>query len=581
MNSKNIFKDWSRDKILHEYKALLKRKKFGLVWENKPEDFAIQCKELLPVLQEDDSKQIYNNKETQVNILIEGDNYHALSVLNYTHKKKIDFIYIDPPYNTGAKDWKYNNSFVDENDPYRHSKWLSFMEKRLRFAKNLLKDDGIICVTIDDYEMPRLWCLMDEVFGEKNHLGTVVIRNNPKGRKTARKVSLIHEYALFFGRSDTSKIKKVAIPPEEKTHNYKQDKDGNWFLAVNLRKQGVDSLATNKRGEISERYYPIYFNPETKQVSTKQKLQAKILPMDSNGEKRIWRRSKDVIDEMFESGDLWYQKTKYGDQLYYKFRGGLDGEPPESIWYDSKFSASEHGTLVLDKILGKREMFQYPKSHYAVIDCIKAGTSNKKAVVLDFFAGSGTTGQAVLQMNEDDGGNRQFILCTNNEDNDGTGIRIATDICYPRLKKVINGYSTNGNDIKGLGGNLKYFKTDFVQNVKTDNDKRIFTLRSSEMLCLAEGTFNKVAGKKDLFGIFENSEQMTGIIFDEDSIIDFKKEIEKYNKPLVVYVFSYDHTYNEDDFEGMKNLITVKPIPEVILNIYRKIYKDLDKPRNL
>lgn len=578
---KKDFQNWSKEKLLHEYKELLKRKKFGLVWEDKPEDVAEQCKEFLPVLKEEKEREILTTKNGINHIFIEGDNYHALSVLNYTHKKKIDFIYIDPPYNTGAKDWKYNNSYVDENDPYRHSKWLAFMQKRLRFSRNLLKDTGIICVTIDDYEMPRLWCLIDEVFGEKNHLGTVVIRNNPGGRKTARKVALVHEYALFFGKSNTAKIQKIGISPEEKTHSYIQDDDGSYYEKRNLRKDGVDSLAINKKGQLSDRYYPIYYDPKTKKVSTKQKFTFKILPIDSNGEKRIWRRSKDVIDEMFERGELWYQRTKYGDQIYFKFRGGLDGEPPESIWYDSKFSASEHGTQILDKILGKRELFPYPKSHYAVIECIRAATTDKNAIILDFFAGSGTTGHAVLQMNEDDNGNRQFILCTNNEDNNGTGTKIATDICYPRLKKVMTGYSNNVNKVAGLGGNLKYYLTDFVQKIKTDNDKRIFTTRSTEMLCLAEATFDEVANNKGMFAIYENQKQMTGIIFDEDAITDFKKEAKKHKKPIVVYVFSYDHTYNEEDFDDMNNLKIVKPIPEVILNVYHKIYKELYKPRNL
>jgi adenine-specific DNA-methyltransferase len=420
---------------------------------------------------------------------------------------------------------------------------------------------------------------MDEIFGEKNHLGSVVIRNNPKGRKTARKVSLIHEYAIFYGKSNTAKIQKLEISPEDKTHNYIQENDGSWYLPINLRKQGVDSLAVNKSGKLSDRYYPIYFDPKTKKVSTKKKFSVKILPIDSNGEKRIWRRSKDVIDEMFERGDLWYQKTTYGDQLYFKFRGGLDGEPPESIWYDSKFSASEHGTQVLDKILGKRELFQYPKSHYAVIECIKTATLGKNSIILDFFAGSGTTGHAVLEMNKCDDGKRQFILCTNNEDNNGTGIKIASDICYPRIKNVMTGYNINAGKVKGLGGNLRYYTTDFVGNIKTDNDKRVLTLRSTEMLCLAENTFDEVIRKKS-YAIYQNDTQMTGIIYDEDAIIDFKTEAKRYKKPLIVYVFSYDHSYNEEDFENLNNLKVVKPIPEVILNVYRKIYKELYKPRN-
>ncbi|MCL5037443.1 MAG: hypothetical protein M1269_10075 [Chloroflexi bacterium] len=202
--------------------------------------------------------------------------------------------------------------------------------------------------------------------------------------------------------------------------------------------------------------------------------------------------------------------------------------------------------------------------------------------MLDFFAGSGTTGHAVLKLNKEDGGTRQFILCTNNEDNNGSGTKIARDICYPRIKKVMQGYITeSGEKIEGLGENLKYFSTSFVNNVKTDNDKRILTSRCMEMLCLAEGTFDEVTSRKSLFAIYENQKQMTGMIFDEDGISDFKKEAKKHKKPIVVYVFSYDHTYNEEDFEDMDNLKVVKPIPEVILNVYRKIYKELYNLRNL
>ena len=215
MAKKNKYADLTKEELIKRIAALEKHR-YGLVWEDKQEDVAEQCDRELPVLHEDTSREIKSKDGSPRNILIEGDNYHSLFVLSFTHKGKIDFIYADPPYNTGAKDWKYNNSFVDALDPYRHSKWLSFMKKRLRLAKKLLKPSGIICVTIDDYELPRLWCLLDQVFGEKNHLGTVVIRNNPKGRKTERKVSLIHEYALFYGKSDKSKIQKLEIAPEDK-----------------------------------------------------------------------------------------------------------------------------------------------------------------------------------------------------------------------------------------------------------------------------------------------------------------------------------------------------------------------------
>jgi len=255
----------SKEELVEKINRLESRKKYGLVWdeETTKEQFEKESENALPILKEVKDKEIKTDLSKPTNILIEGDNYHALSVLNYTHQGKIDVIYIDPPYNTGNKSWKYNNSYVELDDSFKHSKWLSFMSKRLKLAKNLLSEEGIICVTIDDHELPRLWMLLEEVFGEDNHLGTVSIRNNPKGRKTERKVSLVHEYAIFFGKNGDTSIKKVPIEIEEKTHNYVQDKDGTWYLGINLRKQGVDSLAVNRKGKRSERWYPIYFDPKT------------------------------------------------------------------------------------------------------------------------------------------------------------------------------------------------------------------------------------------------------------------------------------------------------------------------------
>lgn len=349
------YSKFSNSALIEEIIKLKKRKKFGLVWENKAEAVLEKCKTHLPVLEENKKKKIKTKKNYPTNILIEGDNYEALSVLNYTHHGSIDVIYVNPPYNTGAKDWKYNNNYVNLEDPYRHTKWLSFMYHRLEIAKNLLKKNGIICVTIDDNEMPRLWCLLDELFGEKNHLGTVIIRNNPKGRKTTRKVSLIHEYAIFYGKSEFSKIQKNPIEVEKKSHKYKKDEDGSWYLPLNLRKEGADSMALQKNGKYSDRHYPIYFDPKSNKLSVNEKFEIKIFPKDSEGNQRIWRRGKEDIEWMFEEGELWYKKTKYGDQIYFKFRGGLDGEPPQSIWMDPSVSASEHGTRLLNNILGRRE----------------------------------------------------------------------------------------------------------------------------------------------------------------------------------------------------------------------------------
>ena len=339
------------------------------------------------------------------NLILKGNNLLIISSLLKKYRSSIDFIYIDPPYNTGGSGdtFAYNNTF-------KQSTWLTFMKNRLDIASQLLKPDGVICVTIDDFELPRLWLLLEETFKKENHLGTVVIRNNPKGRMTTRKFSLVHEYGVFFGKSEQSYIKKLPVKVEDKSHKYLKDEDGSWYLPVNLRKQGVDSNAVNKKGKLSNRYYPIYFNPDTSELSVDKKFPIEILPIDSKGIERIWRRGKEVINEMFKSKDLFAKETRNGVQLYFKFRGGLDGQLAQSIWYDSKFSASEYGTRTLDNLLGERELFSYPKAPDAVRKSILAATDNKNAVILDFFGGSGTTAQAVLDLNKEDGGNRKFII---------------------------------------------------------------------------------------------------------------------------------------------------------------------------
>ncbi len=563
INGKIDYKKWSKPELIKEIQKLNKRKKYGLIWdeERTKEIFEQEVQKKLPVLK-DVTKNGIEDKSKPNNILIEGDNYHALSVLNYTHKGKIDVIYIDPPYNTGARDWMYNNNYVDAEDPYKHSKWISFMNKRLRLAKNLLTKNGIICCTIDDYELSRLLMLMDSVFDEENHLGTVIIRINPGGRKSKRRVAAQHEYAVFFSRSPDTHVSKILKNPDEKTHSYKKDKE-SWYEERNLRKEGSDSLAK----EDSVRFYSIYYNSKTCQLSTKIKYDIEILPLDSNNKKRIWRRDKSVIDEMSDKGELFVKKTKYGLQVYFKFRGGLDGETPKSIWDNKKFSASEHGTQMLDDVLGVRETFNFPKSPYAVIECIKVASNKKNAIVLDFFAGSGTTGQAVLQLNKEDGGSRKFILCTNNEN------KICTDVCYPRLKKVIKGYkNTKGKKIEGLGGNLKYFKTSFVDYEPTDQNKKTMVEQSTEMLCLKEDCFELIKKGKQ-FKIFKNHEdEYLGIIYYYDGIEPFKKEILKLNKKINTYVFSLTDEIDDEEFENIRSLVTLKPIPSAILNVYKRIF---------
>jgi len=430
---------------LSELEKEINGKKYGLVFEEHEEKIDQKLKTHTPVLSEE--KDLFIDNGGQMNFLIEGDNLPTIKLLQKTHKNCIDIIYIDPPYNTGAKDWRYDNDYVDGNDTYRHSKWLSLMKNRLCECKHLLSDKGLICVTIDDYELPNLWLLMNEVFGEDNCLGVVTIRNNPKGRMTKRKISQTHEYAIFFGKTQKSHISKLPVSPEDKSHNYIKDENGNYFVKVNLRKQGVDSEAIKKDGSIRDRYFPIYYDPQTKEISVSKKLSVEIFPIDNNGNKRIWRRNQEGVEKLYKNGDLSCSKIGNNYQLHFRFRGGLDGEVPKSIWYDPKFSASEYGTNIINEILG-REKFQYPKSLPAVIYALRCSSSKKNTIILDFFAGSGTTGHAVMELNKEDGGNRKFILCTNNENN------ICKEITYERIKRVIAK--------ENYQASLKYFKVGFV-----------------------------------------------------------------------------------------------------------------------
>ena len=573
--AKKDIQNWSKEKLLHEYRELLKRKKFGIVWENKTEEVAEQCKEFLPVLREEDKKAIFNNKEDLNHIFIESDNYHALSVLNYTHKKKVDVIFIDPPYNTGSQAWIYNNSYVDREDRFKHSKWLSFMSKRLRLARSLLKDDGFFIITIDNNELFTLGLLMDEIFGERNKVGVVTVVHNPKGRNFDTFFSANSEFMLVYAK-DVSKasFNNVAIDEEIANSFDLSDEEGKYRLEPLMR------VRTETRRENKPNFwYPLYVSPSLKEITIKKKKGfTEVWPMTKDGKEMTWINLPKTFEEKNKNGYFIAKKVDGRLQIFRKFR---EQQVFKNVWTNKKYQSEFHGTNLLKKIFGDKR-FDYPKSLYLVMDILKI-TSKDDSVILDFFAGSGTTGHAVLELNKEDGGNRQFILCTNNENNNGNGHGgVAQGVCYPRIKKVIEGYKdSSGSSITGLGGNLRYYTGDLVGNVITDNDKRVLTSRSTEMLCLAEATFDEVVRKNGLFAIYENQNQMTGIIFDEDSTTDFKKEAKKHKKPIVVYVFSYDHTYNEEDFEDLDNLKVVKPIPEVILNVYRKIYKELYKSRNL
>jgi adenine-specific DNA-methyltransferase len=344
------------------------------------------------------------------------------------------------------------------------------------------------------------------------------------------------------------------------------------------------SLSMRGHGSIEERphnYYPIYVNIESNEISlNKIPCSIEIFPhVGKDGKQRVWDYPKDSMDKLIEGGDIDYLKEKNGKISLYKKDRTNKGMRPKSLWLDAKYDSSAYGAGLLKSMFNNDRIFDYPKSLYAVIDAIFVSSAKRKnVIVLDFFAGSGTTGHSVLEMNKEDGGNRQFILCTNNENN------ICTDVCYPRVKKVIEGYrDSKGRKIERLGGNLKYFKTSFVDSEPTDKNKKKLTQQATEMLCIKEGTFEPVptyakasTGRLDQkdFKIFKNSDRYTGIIFDQLAIPEFKKAIKDVKGKISIYVFSLSDETFDEEFVDVKQKVKLSPIPEAILRVYRRIFRE-------
>ena len=609
--AKKDYSNYSKEeliKIIHK----LEKKSYGLVWEDKPELLAQECKTKLPVITEDKNKEIQTNKDEPTNIIIEGDNYHALWVLNYTHRKKIDVIYIDPPYNTGNKtEWKYNDKYIDENDGYRHSKWLNMMEKRLLLAKNLLKDGASIFISIGDDEQANLKLLCDKIFGRENFI-TNISRIAKTASNKGKYFAPSCDYILLYTKS-VEKLDDDSFSQDVNEDLYKkEDEFGKYRDDVAFYQSSLDPL----RGCTNQRYYveapdgTLLIPPG--ETFPDKKEDACFVPPKTKQDK-VWRWSYETY--LQQNDLLVFKETKTsplldenGNQARYNIytksylkERKKTGVKPRNFLIEKEF-LNRKGADYIKKI---GINFNYSKPKALISYLIKLSNGNNEAIILDYFAGSGTTGEVVLDLNKEDKGKRKFILCTNNEvglkeesefrktnnlsiedfrqlkkNNDPKYVDyvekngVSTSICYPRLKSIINGYkevSKKAPFIEGLGGNLKYYRTDFVPFAYTDSDKRALTNKSTEMLCLAEETYDEILFKKGEFSLFENESKITAIIYDEDFIESCKAEIKKHQKPITIYVFSYDKEYNPEDFDDLEGKIKIKPIPEAILNIYKKI----------
>lgn len=565
---------------INEIENELTEKKYGLVWEKHEENVDIQMKTNVPVFTEIKDKEIVGVSDSNdFNFLLEGDNLHSLKLLEKTHKGKVDVIYIDPPYNTGNA-FTYADETVDLNDNFRHSKWLSFMQERLVIAKKLLSESGIIFISIDDNEQATLKLICDEIFGEMNFFTQIIVQSNKRGQ-TYKQVAKTHEYILVYTKSPDAEFNE--IEKDDDTDDLNMSDNISNFNVREIRNRNPKFGRFNR----PNLFFAFYVNPNIvdkdgfNPVSLEQSddYTIEVFPYNSKGEESCWRWSEklakgNINPNTLDSNVVAKVKRDGGYNIYEKYRKTT--YKAKSIWDDTNM-ITEHGTVQLGE-LGLANLFDFPKPVELISKCLQIG-SKKDSVVLDFFAGSGTTGQAVLELNKRDKGNRKFILCTNNENN------ICENVTYERVKKVILGYDFTGkredilfekkvslkglssiekdlkkietiiadsepkyakvssafkdgvlsvigtqdtsNGVDGIPANLKYYKTDFIP--KTSDD---------EFYSVGENLMEHIKEMVQLeHGISLDNDEYLLLLSDEDAD-ELEKNEEKLSNCKGIYISS-------------------------------------------
>lgn len=555
-------------------------KKYGLVWEEKPEDIEERLREELPILVERNDSKVHpiisDNPAAPNHLIIEGDNLAALTELTYTHLGKFDMIYIDPPYNTGNRDFVYYDDFSDEyrkipfverEDSFRHSKWLSFMHRRLKLAKSLLKDTGFIFLSIDDNEQANLKLLCDEIFGEQNFKSNSIIINNRGGRDYGG-VALQHDYILVYSKS-VGQLNLIDDP--DKVFQYYDEIGG--FNLMELRNRNVKFNSDNRPNLC----YPFYVNPNNPDANNLLEISlepregfVEVYPAKSNGIQTVWRWGKEEKSRPNLNIQIFGKANRNGGyMIVQKYRKTTRMQ--RSVWDEKEF-VNERGSEVLKEIL-TQSIFSYPKSLATIIRVLELG-SNADSLILDFFAGSGTTLHAVMALNAKDHGHRSCVLCTNNENG------ICENVTYERNKRVIEGYTKpNGEEVAGLAdNNLRYYRTEFLPRERSVKNMRALVEAATGLLCIKNDLYTKArfGGRKlnsRYARYFENGEKRMLIIYEERAIpfiVNIIKDMPEGEK-IKVYVFSHGSYAYDDEFAEMADRVTLCALPEAIYAAYKKV----------
>ncbi|MEI6556175.1 MAG: site-specific DNA-methyltransferase [Paludibacter sp.] len=420
-------------------------------------------------------------------LLFNTDNFHGLNLIQEKYRNSIQSLYTDPPYNTSASEILYKNN-------YKHSSWVSMMDSRIFLSRELLKDTGSACYTIDDFEVGLLKILLDQNFNNENYLATTPIRNNPSGRSTVKGFSINHEYGLYYAKTDLSELGRLPHKEKQKERYNFGDDNGNYEWE-NLRRNGPDS----NRLDRPKQYYPIYYNktngiwriPEMEydedsklwNINDLQSIEEiSLFPIHPNGEEKVWRYS---VENLINEPDRFKIEIKDESfEVYRKKYLNNDGILPRTWWEDASYSARDNGTRELVDLFGNVKLFDFPKSKYAVKDSLKVLNSNHRDIVLDYFGGSATTGHATIELNREDSGKRKFILMEM-----GAYFDVITK---PRIQKAI--YSKDWKDgkpvsRKGISHCFKYMSLESYED--TLNNLEIIQSENQQQLLELNPTFKE------------------------------------------------------------------------------------------
>lgn len=589
--------------------------------------------------------------------VINGENFHALQLLVYLYEGGVDCIYIDPPYNTGARDWKYNNRYVDDNDAWRHSKWLSFMEKRLKLAKRLLKPDGVLIVTIDEHEVHHLGMLLEKVFAEylrytvtavinpkgtfKQNFGRVdeqiffvvpnrdhdVISPRPVGAPSEDNVDAVAS-RLLRKLVDLSAVDMNALDHDEQarlteafeefaeadvTENEEVDGEKpsdmpsdyeDWFL----RRRGQESSYRHQR---PNQFFAILVDVEEKRVVAigpalgknapykivKKKNVLTVYPIDNEGHERVWRYSRETMQRYIDAGEIvvgnFNKKTKSWTLNHRKLK--KDVRRHKTVWWEKRHDAGVHGTNVVNNLLGKRGLFPFPKSVYAVQDTLAAVVRNRpNALILDFFAGSGTTFHATCLLNAEDGGSRRCVLVTNNEVEDKTVRALHKEGLYrgdaeyekhgifeqatrPRCEAVVTGVRPDKTTVpgahidgrpfaQGFEENVEFFRVDYLDPDEVDLGGQFDAIFPSLWLAAGGVGLRRKVSEPDMLVL---PDVPYAVLFREEKFRKFLKAIANRDELTHVWIV----TDSEDAFAEMRAALHPRLITSMLYRDYLRNFR--------